>query len=145
MMKKQSTALFSIVFLIAVLLGSFFPVAGSNHVSFAASSYDYILMFPTDRYPETRAHIKDAIAAGKSDICTIDRDGTRERREEALEGYPPKKGYDRDEWPMAMCLEGGRGADIRYISPSDNRGAGSWVGNKLSKYSDGTRVKFIVK
>lgn len=144
MVKKLGKALFSILFLVSVLLASFFPVAGSNNVSFAASSYDYVLIFPRDRYPETGAHIKDAIAAGKSDVCTIERDGTRERRAESLKGYPPKKGYDRDEWPMAMCLEGGRGADIRYVSPSDNRGAGSWVGNKLSKYSDGTRIKFIV-
>lgn len=56
-----------------------------------------------------------------------------------------KKGYDRDEWPMAMCKEGGKGAHIEYISPADNRGAGSWVGNKLDKYPDGTRVKFEVK
>ena len=30
-------------------------------------------------------------------------------------------------------------------NPADNRGAGSWVGNKLDKYPDGTRVKFEVK
>ncbi|MEG7931936.1 competence protein [Bacillus wiedmannii] len=41
--------------------------------------------------------------------------------------------------------EGGKGAHIEYISPADNRGAGSWVGNKLDKYPDGTRVKFDVK
>ncbi len=45
---------------------------------------------------------------------------------------------------MAMCKEGGKGAHIEYISPADNRGAGSWVGNKLDKYPDGTRVKFDV-
>jgi len=48
----------------------------------------------------------------------------------------------------AGCLsykEGGKGAHIEYISPADNRGAGSWVGNKLDKYPDGTRVKFDVK
>jgi len=46
---------------------------------------------------------------------------------------------------MAMCLEGGAGADVRYISPSDNRGAGAWVSNQLEDYPDGTRVKFIVQ
>lgn len=44
---------------------------------------------------------------------------------------------------MAMCVEGGDGASIEYIDPSDNRGAGSWVGNQLEEYPDGTRVEFI--
>jgi hypothetical protein len=79
------------------------------------------------------------------DVCTIERDGADERREESLAPYPPISGYDRDEWPMAMCLEGGAGADVRYISPSDNRGVGAWVSNQLEDYPDGTRVKFIVQ
>ena len=37
---------------------------------------------------------------------------------------------------MAMCAEGGSGADIEYISPSDNRGAGSWVSNQLERYRE---------
>ncbi|UBS89582.1 sporulation protein [Paenibacillus polymyxa] len=105
----------------------------------------YTLEFPSSRYPETRAHIRDGIAAGHSAVCTIDRDGAEENRRESLKGYPTKKGYDRDEWPMAMCAEGGAGADIRYITPSDNRGAGSWVSHQLDKYADGTKVRFIVK
>ena len=96
-------------------------------------------------HPETGNHIKDAISAGHSDICTIDRGGAEERRKESLKGIPTKPGFDRDEWPMAVCTEGGAGADIRYVTPSDNRGAGSWVGNQMSGYSDGTRVLFIVQ
>ena len=46
---------------------------------------------------------------------------------------------------MAMCAEGGSGADIEYISPSSNRGAGSWVSNDLEKYENGTKVLFVVK
>jgi hypothetical protein len=72
---------------------------------------EYTLEFPTSHYPETGAHIKDAIADGHSAVCTIDWDG----------------------------------ADIKHISPKDNRGAGSWVGRKLDDYPDGTRVEFIVK
>ena len=111
----------------------------------AEVNYDATLYFPLDRYPETGDHIRDAIAAGHSSVCTIDRDGAEANREESLKGYPTKTGYDRDEWPMAMCEEGEAGADIRYISPSDNRGAGSWVGNQLEQYPDGTRVQFIVQ
>ena len=103
------------------------------------------LVFPADRYPETGKHIKEAIAAGESSICTIDRAGAEENRKKSLHDYPTRKGYDRDEWPMAMCDEGGSGADIRYITPSDNRGAGSWVSNQLDAYPDGTRVQVLVK
>lgn len=46
---------------------------------------------------------------------------------------------------MAMCAEGGEGADIKYISPKDNRGSGSWVGNQLEDYPDRTKVEFILK
>ncbi|MEJ8304291.1 NucA/NucB deoxyribonuclease domain-containing protein [Saccharibacillus sacchari] len=100
------------------------------------------LEFPVDRYPKTAAHIQNAISKGESAVCTIDRDGAKENREESLRGIPTKKGLDRDEWPMAMCEEGGTGADIEYILPSDNRGAGSWVGNALENYPDGTQVEF---
>ncbi|MFX3634520.1 MAG: DNA-entry nuclease [Candidatus Pristimantibacillus sp.] len=106
---------------------------------------DHTLYFPADRYPETAKHIKDAIAAGESSICTIDREGAEENRKESLRGIETKKGFDRDEWPMAMCAEGGEGADIAYISPSDNRGAGSWVSNQLEDWPDGTRVAFVIQ
>ena len=101
------------------------------------------LLFPADRYPETAKHIQDAVENGHPATCTIDRNGAEENRKLSLRGIDTKKGYDRDEWPMAMCAEGGEGADIEYISPSDNRGAGSWVGNQLEEYPDGTLVEFI--
>jgi len=44
-----------------------------------------------------------------------------------------------------VYIEGGAGADVKYISPSDNRGAGAWVSNQLEDYPDDTRVKFIVQ
>ncbi|MBC8080841.1 MAG: DNA-entry nuclease [Gorillibacterium sp.] len=102
------------------------------------------LVFPSDRYPETAHHIQEAIASKQSPICTIDRSGAEENRQLSLQNVPTKKSYDRDEWPMAMCEEGGAGADIAYITPADNRGAGSWVGNQLEAYPDGTRIEFIV-
>ncbi|WP_130068359.1 NucA/NucB deoxyribonuclease domain-containing protein [Bacillus albus] len=104
-----------------------------------------VIELPSNKYPETAAHIKDAIANGKTDICTIDRDGAAERRKQSLANVPTKKGYDRDEYPMAMCREGGKGADIKYIKPADNRGAGSYIGNKVEKIPDGEKVKIVVK
>ncbi|WP_275402178.1 NucA/NucB deoxyribonuclease domain-containing protein [Shimazuella alba] len=100
--------------------------------------------FPSDKYPTVADHIKDAISAGKPSNCTIDRKGAKKNREESLKNTPTKKGYDRDEFPMAMCEEGGKGADIRYIKPKENRGAGSWFSNKVEKYPNGTKIKIEV-
>jgi len=118
---------------------------GTGSVQQQQGKADYTLQFPMDRYPKTGAHIKEAIAAGKSAVCTIDRSGADENRKESLKGVPTRKGYDRDEWPMAMCREGGTGADIKYVTPADNRGAGSWISNQLDNYPDGTRVLFELK
>ncbi|MGX9292619.1 NucA/NucB deoxyribonuclease domain-containing protein [Bacillus sp. A015] len=108
------------------------------------SSYDKTIHFPSDRYPETAKHIEEAIEEGQSSICTIDRKNSDEQRDRSLRGIPTKRGYDRDEWPMAMCKEGGTGASVKYIRPSDNRGAGSWVSHQLSDDPDGTKIQFII-
>lgn len=110
-----------------------------------AEDYDVTLVFPSNDYPETALHIHGAIEQGASAICTIDREGAADNRRASLAGVDTKNGYDRDEWPMAMCAEGGAGASVAYIDASDNRGAGSWVGNRLANYPDGTRVLFVVE
>ncbi|MDN4074020.1 NucA/NucB deoxyribonuclease domain-containing protein [Fictibacillus terranigra] len=144
--KKMKALLFSVAAAAGILTGvDHLSSQKETQTVQAAAAYDKTLYFPLSRYPETGDHIRDAIEAGHSAICTIDRDGADQRREESLAGYPAKTGYDRDEWPMAMCEEGGYGADIRYISPSDNRGAGAWVGNQAENDPDGTRVLFIVQ
>ncbi|WP_336183851.1 DNA-entry nuclease [Bacillus sp. 205(2023)] len=138
------TLLLVIVVIAAVGLikGDFFS---DDQKTSQTEEYDETLAFPSERYPETANHIKDAISEGHSDVCTIDRDGAEERREQSLKDVPSKTGYDRDEWPMAMCKEGGEGASVEYISPADNRGAGSWVGHQLTDYPDGTKVLFTIQ
>ncbi|MGE6619298.1 NucA/NucB deoxyribonuclease domain-containing protein [Bacillus thuringiensis] len=121
------------------------PTTTSVKTANASDQVEYVLEFPSSRYPQTGAHIKEAIEQGKTDICTIDRKGVADRRKQSLANVPTKKGLDRDEFPMAICLEGGKGAHIKYINPSDNRGAGSFVGNKLEKFKDGTKVRIFVK
>ncbi|EOQ09132.1 NucA/NucB deoxyribonuclease domain-containing protein [Bacillus cereus] len=148
----------SILFIVACMVGYElnivdFPAANGRTTSEVreilnkskAGEVKEVLQFPSDRFPETAAHIKDAIKNGKTDICTIDRKGASERRKQSLANVPVKKGYDRDEYPMAMCQEGGSGASVRYISPADNRGAGSYVGSKVSDLPDGTKFKIVVK
>ncbi|MFD0715904.1 DNA-entry nuclease [Paenibacillus sp. GCM10027626] len=146
-MRKKQVSIFTIIIAAVLLFASQYfdwPLDGKTSLP-ANGSAEITLYFPADRYPETGLHIKEAIAAGESEICTIDREHAEQRRKESLRGIPTKKGYDRDEWPMAMCAEGGKGADVKYIDPSDNRGAGSWVSNQLESYPNGTRVLFVVK
>lgn len=45
---------------------------------------------------------------------------------------------------MAVFREGGKGASVRHIDPSDNRGAGSSIGNVLQNLPNGTRVKISI-
>lgn len=145
-MKVQKFISSLIIVAFIALAGYWFEEQGSPSTPSSSSDSNVVqLEFPADRYPETAKHIQDAIANGESATCTINRDQAEENRSKSLKGIPTKKGYDRDEWPMAMCEEGGEGANIEYITPSDNRGAGSWVGNQLEDYADGTRVEFMFK
>jgi hypothetical protein len=41
-----------------------------------------------------------------------------------------------------MFKEGGEGASVRPINPSDNRGSGSSSCRKLRTYPDGTKIKY---
>lgn len=144
-MKQLKGIIISIIAILSILVAVYEVFIPEEPKNQKEVTYDQVLEFPKERYPETGKHITTAMKEGHSKVCTIDRSGAADRRKLSLAPYPSKKGYDRDEWPMAMCKEGGKGAHIEYISPADNRGAGSWVGNKLDKYPDGTRVKFIVK
>ncbi|OEH94080.1 copper amine oxidase N-terminal domain-containing protein [Bacillus solimangrovi] len=107
--------------------------------------FDLILVIPAGRYPETTAHINRAIEQGITPICTIDRAGAKENREKSLRGVPEKDGFDIDVYPMAICAEGGEGASVSYISPSDSQGAYSYISNLLEDDEDGTRVLIITE
>ena len=96
---------------------------------------------PAARYPESAAHIADAQSAGYPSVLTINRPSARQQRVESLRGTPVREGADRDEYPPAMFLEGGRGASVRHIDPSDNRGAGACIGAQCSGLPDGSRVR----
>ncbi len=107
-------------------------------------THDYELTISKSKYPETAGHIGDAIKAGHPDIVTINRGGASSNRRASLKGVDTRAGKDRDEWPMAVFREGGKGASVRHIDPSDNRGAGSSIGNVLQNLPNGTRVKISI-
>ena len=59
----------------------------SVHVALSAS-----------KYPETTDHISDAIAAGQPSLLHIDRADEDAHRAASLADYPPRSGFDRDEY-----------------------------------------------
>lgn len=103
-----------------------------------------VLVFSLTRYPTVADHVQDAIAAGESQVCTIDRGGAAHRRALSLKGHATAPGKDRDEYPPAMCLEGGAGADVRLVPSGENRAAGAWMENRMAHWPDGTRVRLTV-
>lgn len=96
------------------------------------------------KYPESAKHIEDAIADGKPDVLTIDRANARANRKASLKGIDKVPGKDLDEYPPAMFMEGGSGASVRPINPSDNRGAGSAFGHQLRQYPNGTKIRMNI-
>ncbi|MEV7098153.1 NucA/NucB deoxyribonuclease domain-containing protein [Amycolatopsis sp. NPDC051045] len=74
------------------------------------------------------------------------------RRKASLRSVRRKLFKDRDEWPRAVFKEGGKGASVRHIGRSDNRGSGAALGNQLRgnkagdyRIDDGTRIRVFVK
>ena len=96
------------------------------------------------KYPESAQHIEDAIKKGQPDTLTIDRRGASSRRKASLKDVDTVPGLDRDEYPPAMSLEGGTGASVKLINPSDNRGSGSSIAYQLRKYPNGTKYRIII-
>lgn len=96
------------------------------------------------RYPQTAEHIRIAQNRGCPDVVTLDRDGAADRRRDSLSGIPTRSDFDRDEFPCAMFAEGGEGANVAYLSPSDNRGAGSALQRQIRTLPDGTRIRIRI-
>ncbi|MCB1878411.1 MAG: hypothetical protein KDH88_20735, partial [Chromatiales bacterium] len=96
------------------------------------------------RFPESAKHIEDAVASGKPNTLTINRGGASANRRDSLRGVKTKPGLDRDEFPPAMFQEGGRGASVRHINRSDNRGSGACIGAQCRGLPDGARVRIDV-
>jgi hypothetical protein len=90
-------------------------------------------------------HWIDAIDAGHEARLHVDRENADLHREQSLASFPPRSGYNRDEYPPAMSEEGGYGASVRYIDPAANRGAGSVMGNALEEWCEEQpfRIRFV--
>lgn len=54
-------------------------------------------------------------------------------------------GYELERIDLDSISAAGKGASVKYISPSDNRGAGSYVGNKVGDLPNGAKFKIVVE
>ena len=93
---------------------------------------------------EALIHIELYMQSTGKNTFTYDKNGAAGRRKASLDGVETKKGYDRDEFPMAIFKEGGKGASVIHINPSDNRSVGSAIGKALEGNRKGSRVKIVI-
>ena len=95
--------------------------------------------------PQSAKHAENAQVQGKPNVLTIDRSRAEARRRAALRGIHSKPHSDRDEYPPAVAEEGGSGASVRHIKPSDNRGLGASMRGQVQGLRDGEKFRVIVK
>lgn len=102
-----------------------------------------VIRISRERYPETTDHFEDAIRIGKPWKLTYGGPGTSDRNRRASTDDLPavgrlpdkldrySKDFERDEYSVAASLQGGEDAHVRYVSGSDNGGAGGVLGAGL--------------
>ncbi|MFD1424292.1 hypothetical protein ACFQ4J_11165 [Laceyella tengchongensis] len=105
---------------------------------------DRAFFISDQQFPERASFFQKAFKATKNTTCTLDRKNEGDRNKEALKNYPPKDGFDRVQWPLAICKEGGAGAYVEYIESKKNGQAEKWLQKELSKYPDGTPLFFHI-
>ena len=105
---------------------------------------DYKITLSGEKYPESAKHIEDAIKNGQPGELTINRSVAKSNIKASLKAISKVSGKDLDEYPFAMCKEGGKGTHVRAIKRSDNRGSGSFIGHKLRGLPDGATFEIII-
>lgn len=102
------------------------------------------VIFSAAKYPNIRAHMRRAIRRGWPRTLVLHRRKSGVRRDRALEGFPTRRGYDRDEYPPAVGRETWR-TDIAYVPSSENRSHGSSLGAQLRPFCAGTRFRYVFR
>jgi hypothetical protein len=100
------------------------------------------ISFSRTKYPNIRRHFRRAVRDGWPRVLVLRRGGADDRRDELLDAYPTRDGYDRDEYPPAV----GRrrvAADVAYVPSSENRSHGATLGVKLRRFCDGTQFRYV--
>ncbi len=102
-----------------------------------------VVVVDARRHPASAQHITAAVHMGAPETVTLDRSTVRSNRTGNLRHKPPRREYDRDEYPCAVFREGA-GADVAYIPRGDNRGSGSSIRHQLRGVPNGARVRVRV-
>ncbi len=114
------------------------------------------LIFSKAEYPNIRRHFRAAVRRGWPRRLVINRRGAEARRDRLLAHIATRSGYDRDEYPPAALRGKGKGlqrgrdprgwkADVRYVPSSENRSHGASLGEQMSKWCNGTRVRYVFR
>lgn len=102
-----------------------------------------VVVVDARRHPASAQHITAAVNMGAPETVTLDRSTVRSNRTGNLRHKPPRREYDRDEYPCAVFREGA-GADVAYIPRGDNRGSGASIRHQLRGVPNGARVRVRV-
>lgn len=102
-----------------------------------------VVVVDARRHPASAQHITAAVNMGAPETVTLDRSTVRSNRTGNLRYKPPRREYDRDEYPCAVFREGA-GAYVAYIPRGDNRGSGSSIRHQLRGVPNGARVRVRV-
>lgn len=102
------------------------------------------LVFSAARYPNIRRHFLAAVGKGWPRVLTLHRRHDSRRRDDLLDGYPTRRGYDRDEYPPAIGRATWR-ADVAYVPSRENRSHGASMGAKLRGLCAGTRFRYVFR
>ena len=102
-----------------------------------------VVVVDARRHPASAQHITAAVNMGAPETVILDRSTVRSNRTGNLRHKPPRREYDRDEYPCAVFREGA-GADVAYIPRGDNRGSGSSIRHQLRGVPNGARVRVRV-
>ena len=73
-------------------------------------------------------------------LLRVNREGAAQNRADALRDQPRVPGMDRDEAPPAVLRQPGDPVSVRPVTPGDNRGAGSTIGQQLNGVPNGGQV-----
>lgn len=129
----------------AVAAGGVVAVAG-HHGSSCVRSRSVIRV---DQDGRVYTHARDAIAQGKPVVLHKGIPGktARENRDawHRAQGdrFPPRRGFDRDEYPPAMSFEGGADTDLRYVPSKENRDQGDELGKQTARYCTGQPFRYV--
>jgi hypothetical protein len=100
------------------------------------------ISFSATKYPNIRRHFRRAVRDGWPRVLVLRRRGADERRDDLLDAYPTREGFDRDEYPPAVGRRRAA-ADVAYVPSSENRSHGATLGIKLRRFCDGTRFRYV--